>query len=118
MTPLVGESSPYYLFHPAAPARISETVPDVKMIAVLREPVSRAHSNFWDRVASGSEDLPTFEAAIEAEPERLRGLSDSDLTDPHAYNFHHDHHTYLARGEYAGQLRRYFEVFDRGQLVG
>ena len=115
--PLVGESSPYYLFHPAAPQRIHESIPDVKMIAVLREPVSRAHSNFWDRVASGSEDLATFEEAIDAEPERLRGLSDGDLADPRAYNRHHDHHTYLARGEYAGQLRRYFDVFDRDQLL-
>ncbi len=117
IAPLVGESSPYYLFHPAAPGRIAETVPDVKLVAVLRDPVSRAYSNYWDRVASGHEDLPTFEAALDAEPERLGDLSDDDLADSRAYNADHDHHTYLARGKYAQQLRRYFAHFDRDQML-
>jgi hypothetical protein len=115
--PVVGETSPYYLFHPAAPARIKETTPDALLIAVLREPVSRAYSNYWDRVATGAEDLPTFEQAIDAENERLRTASELDFDDPRAYDYHHDHHSYLARGEYAGQLRRYFELFDREQLL-
>ena len=114
---MVGDSSPYYLFHPAAPARIHATIPQVPMIAVLREPVSRAYSNYWDRVAVGAEDLPSFEAAIDAEPERLAGVLDADLEDPRAYDFHHDNHTYLARGRYAEQLRRYYELFSRDQLL-
>ncbi|WP_249424021.1 sulfotransferase [Nocardioides coralli] len=113
----VGESSPYYLFHPAAPGRIRETAPDARLIAILREPVSRAHSNYWDRVVAGTEDLPTFEAAIEAEAGRTSGVTDAWLADPAHYDFDHDHHTYLARGHYAEQLRRYFAVFPREQLL-
>ncbi len=115
--PITGESSPYYLFHPAAAERIHETAPDVKLVAVLREPVSRAYSNYWDRWATGHEDLPTFEAAIDAEPERLAGITDELLRAPDAYSFDHDNHTYLARGRYAEQLRRYFALFDREQLL-
>ena len=115
--PLAGESSPYYLFHPAAPERIAATVPDVKLVAVLREPVSRAYSNYWDRRATGHEDLPTFEAAIDAEPQRLAGITDEVLRPPHAYSYDHDNHSYLARGHYADQLRRYYEHFDRDQLL-
>jgi Sulfotransferase domain len=114
---ITGESSPYYLFHPAAPRRIAATVPGVKLIAVLREPVSRAYSNYWDSVARGEETLPTFEEAIDAEVSRMAGFSDSDLDEPKAYHHHHNHHTYLARGEYARQLRRYFDLFDRDQLL-
>lgn len=116
-TAVTGESSPYYLFHPAAPRRIAETAPEARLIAVLREPVSRAYSNYWDSVARGEETLPTFEEAIDAEAVRLAGFSDSDLDDPRAYNHHHDHHTYVARGEYAPQLRRYFDLFDRDQIL-
>jgi hypothetical protein len=113
----VGESSPYYLFHPAAPARIRETAPDARLIAILREPVSRAHSNYWDRVVAKTEDLGTFEEAIDAEEQRLDGVTDAWLTEPANYSFDHDHHTYLARGHYADQLRNYFEHFPREQLL-
>jgi hypothetical protein len=114
---IAGESSPYYLFHPAAAARIRETAPDTRLIAVLREPVSRAYSNYWDRVVVGTEDLPTFEEAIEAEVARTATVTEEWLADPSHYSFDHDHHSYLARGHYAEQLRRYLEVFPREQLL-
>ncbi len=114
---LVGETSPYYLFHPAAAARIRDTAPDARLIAILREPVSRAYSNYWDRVVAGTEDLPTFEEAIDAEESRTSGLTEEWLADPAHYSFDHDHHTYLARGRYAEQLRHYFAVFPREQLL-
>lgn len=114
---LVGETSPYYLFHPAAASRIHETAPTVKLIAILREPVSRAYSNYWDRVATGMETLTTFEAAVAAEERRLSGVDEAWLADPRHYSFSHDHHSYLARGHYAEQLSRYRAHFDTGQLL-
>ncbi len=111
-----GESSPYYLFHPYAAARIRATTPDTRMVAILREPVSRAYSNYWDRRATGYETLLSFEEAVAAEPGRLSG-PEASLADPHSYSFDHDHHAYLRRGEYAPQLRRYFDLFPREQLL-
>jgi hypothetical protein len=105
------------MFHPAAAERIRATAPHIKLIALLREPVSRAYSNYWDRVATGNEDLATFEAAIDAEEERLGGVTEDDLRDPGFYSYDHDHHTYLARGRYAEQLRRFIDVFGRDQLL-
>lgn len=87
------------------------------MIAILREPVSRAYSNYWDRRATGHEDLPTFEEAVAAEPARLAAVQEVSLDAPRAYSHDHDHHAYLRRGEYAHQLRRYFEVFPREQVL-
>jgi Sulfotransferase domain len=113
----VGEASPYYMFHPAAADRIAETVPNVRLIAVLREPVSRAHSNYYDRVVAGTETLPTFEAAVDAEESRLAGVTDEWLASPGNHSFSHDHHTYLARGRYAEQLRRYFDRLGRESLL-
>lgn len=115
--PVVGESSPYYLFHPAAPERIAHTLPEVRLIAILREPVSRAYSNYWDRRATGHEDLPSFEEALAAEPARLSRASEERLRDPRAYDADHDHHAYLRRGEYAAQLRRYLDHVDRDRLL-
>ncbi len=113
----VGEASPYYMFHPAAADRMAETVPGVRLIAVLREPVSRAHSNYYDRVVAGTETLPTFEEALDAEEARLMGITDEWLATPGNYSFSHDHHTYLARGRYAEQLRPYFDRLGRESLL-
>ena len=114
---LVGEASPYYMFHPAAAQRIHDTLPDVKLIVLLREPVARAYSNYWDRVATGHESLPTFESAIAAEEERLSGVSAHELIDAKAYSYHHDHHAYFARGRYAEQLRPFFSLFGSAQML-
>ncbi|CAN5814179.1 sulfotransferase [soil metagenome] len=115
---VVGEASPYYMFHPAVPARVARDLPDVRMIVLLRNPVSRAYSNYWDRRAFGSEDLPTFEQAIDAEPARLAEIDDERLLgDPHYYSAHHDHHSYLARGRYAEHLRPWIELVAPERLL-
>ena len=52
---LTGEGSPYYLFHPAVPSRVATTVPNVRLIAMLRNPISRAYSQYQHEVARGFE---------------------------------------------------------------
>src|SRR5258706_11489250 len=41
-----GESSPSYLIHPEVPARVAAVLPDIKLIAILRNPVERAYSAY------------------------------------------------------------------------
>ena len=53
--PVVGEASPYYMFHPFAPERVAATAPDAKVIMLLRDPVDRAYSNFRERRGSDAE---------------------------------------------------------------
>lgn len=107
--PIVGEASPYYLFHPDAPERVREVVPHAKLIVLLRNPVDRAYSQYHMKVARGLETLP-FADAIDREPERL-AASDDPLGP--AWR----HHSYLARGVYGDQLRRWMAVFPREQLL-
>jgi hypothetical protein len=106
--PIVGEASPYYLFHPAAPARIAAALPDVRLLAVLRDPVERAWSHHRYEVARGFEHLD-FEAALDAEPDRLAGEEDRLLADPRYVSHAHRHFSYLARSRYAEQLERLFD---------
>lgn len=44
--PLFGESTPFYIASRDACQRISDTIPNIKMIVLLREPVSRAYSEY------------------------------------------------------------------------
>jgi hypothetical protein len=103
--PVVGEASPYYMFHPEAPKRILAAVPDAKFILLLRNPVDRAFSQFHMKVERGLETLP-FDEAIEREPDRL-----AVSTDPLHPAWRH--HSYLARGIYADQIERWFQCFPQ-----
>src|SRR5207248_7427804 len=69
LTLVTGEASPSYLFHPHAPKRVAQVLPHVKLIVLLRNPVSRAYSQYHHAVELGFETL-SFAEAIEAEEER------------------------------------------------
>ena len=52
---LRGESTPFYLHDHGAQQRIVAAVPGVRMIALLRDPVDRAHSNWTHLWSAGLE---------------------------------------------------------------
>ena len=112
---LVGEASPSYVFHPLAPQRVYSVVPDTKLIVLLREPGDRAYSQYQHEVALGRERL-SFEEALAAEDERLRGEVERLSADPRAFSREWWDHTYAARGLYAEQLERWLEFFPRDQV--
>ena len=113
---VVGEATPYYLFHPAVPERVASTLPEVRLLAVLRDPVERAWSHHRHEVELGYEELP-FDDAIEREHERLAGEQERLLADPLAVSFAHQHFSYVARGLYVEQLERWWRVFPRDRLL-
>jgi hypothetical protein len=114
--PVAGEASPYYLFHPLAAERVHATLPEVKLIVLLRDPVDRAFSHYRERVNAGTETLG-FEEALEREPERLAGEVERILADPAYYGHAHDFCSYLARGRYLEQLRPWMERFGRERFL-
>jgi Sulfotransferase domain len=113
---ITGEGSPYYVFHPLAPGRIAAAVPAVRSILVLRDPVSRAYSQYQHEVARGFETL-AFEEALEREDERLEGEEQRMLEDPRYYSFSHQHHSYVARGRYLEQIQRWLGYFSQDRLL-
>ncbi|HCT81379.1 MAG TPA: sulfotransferase [Micromonosporaceae bacterium] len=100
------ESSPYYLYHPHAGARIARDLPGVKLIVLVRDPVERAYSQHAHELARGFETEPDFGRALDLEPVRLAGQRERIVADPHAYSFSHQHHGYRSRGEYASYLEK------------
>lgn len=106
---VTGEASPYYVFHPLAAERIARDLPEVKLIVLLRDPVERAFSAHKQETARGFE-TESFERAIELEKSRLDGDLERLAADPGYVSFHHQHHAYLARGRYAEQLHRLYDL--------
>jgi hypothetical protein len=113
---IVGEASPGYVFHPLAPARVKATVPEARLIVLLRDPVDRALSHYHHEVALGRESL-SFEEALDAEAERTRGEEERLVREPGSFSHAWWDYTYVARGRYAEQLERWFEVFPREQML-
>jgi hypothetical protein len=111
------ESSPYYLYHPLAAARIAADLPGVKLIVLVRDPVERAYSHHAHELARGFEDEPDFGRALALEPARLRGQTERLAREPYGYSFAHQHHAYRARGEYIRYLQRISAVIDRDRIL-
>jgi hypothetical protein len=99
----IGEASVYYLYLARARDRIRYYVPDMKIIAILRNPVERAYSNFLHMIRDGKEPLADFARALQAEEGRIQN------------NWGPLWH-YKQVGFYYEQLKRYYEVFDREQI--
>ena len=101
---LCGESTVFYLYDPLAQRRIREAVPDARLIAVLRDPVERAHSNWAHLRGAGLEPEADFLRALDREPERI--------TAGWAHFWH-----YTAQGRYGGQLEHLYGLFPREQVL-
>lgn len=106
---VAGEATPHYLYCEKVAARIAEHFPgsQCRFIVVLRDPVQRAWSLYWNLVSEGVEPLE-FDAALVSEAQRIDDatlLADGSLR-----------YAYVSSGLYARQLKAYFQYFDPGQF--
>ena len=114
--PAVGEASPQYLFHPLAPQRVHAFDPALKLIAILRDPVDRAYSQYQMQLRWGYEHS-TFEESLDREEAELEGELAKLYGDPPVYSTLVNRISYVARGRYAEQLERWLALFPREQLL-
>lgn len=102
----VGDITPDYLYFKKVSKRIyKDNGKDTKLIVILRNPVDRAYSHYLMSKRRGYENL-SFQEAVKREPERLK-----------QGEFEYNHFSYIDRGRYAIQLKRYFEFFDRKNIL-
>lgn len=98
----IGEATPYYLTHPAAPTKIAGRLGSPKIIAILRDPIGRGYSHYTYNRMRKVEKAGSFAEAVEAE---------MALENPfYAIK-------YLGSGLYSGMIERYFEQFGRENVL-
>ena len=103
---LLPRSRPRNMYWNDAPRRIWECNSAMKLIAVLRSPITRAYSQWNMQRHVGAEQLP-FGEALQAEGARLCASL------PHQNrNF-----SYVDRGFYMGQLGRLWSIFPPDQVL-
>lgn len=100
----VGEVSPLYFRVPGVPEVVHEQLPDVRLLFILRNPITRAHSSYLKYRAEGRETR-SFEQVVEAE------LSLAPETSLAATK------QYVRIGFYARHLARFLQEFPRSQLT-
>jgi hypothetical protein len=105
-----GEASPWYLYSKSAPAEIDAFDPQSKVIIMLRNPVDVMYAQHSQLVFNQREDLTDFAAALDAEPDRLRGERvPVDAIRPEALY-------YRQSVRFAEQVERWLEVFGRERV--
>lgn len=89
-----GEFSTSYLYSKEAPERIAKMYPEAKLIAILRNPVKRAHSHYYNMLKAGHIPKSTTFSEFEAKDKSV-----------------------LEQGLYTKQLYRYLQYFSKKQLL-
>ncbi|CAN5338207.1 sulfotransferase domain-containing protein [soil metagenome] len=102
------DGTPNYLDSIGAPKRIDETLPNVKIVLLLRNPISRAYSNYNMALKFGFETLPFYEALMQEEV-RVTWFEKSEYYKGH--NFVYQRLAYKKRGEYATFLPDWINTF-------
>lgn len=112
-----GEASPYYLFHPHVPARVAKDLPEVKLIALLRDPVDRAYSNYMLERKRNAEPLDTFSQAVAMENLRTQADEEQMKLDPNFIGNDFQRYSYMKRGLYGQQVQRWFTYFPKDRFL-
>jgi hypothetical protein len=109
--PRIGEGSVWYLYSQVAAREIKAFAPDARIVVMLRNPVEMAYSLHAQRLASGAEDVESFEEALAIEQERAEGKR----IPRNAFVVKGLLYRDVAR--YANQVRRYLDVFGSDQVL-
>lgn len=94
-----GECSPVYLPVAGTAQEIHASIPDARLIAVLRDPVDRAISHHAHNLGTGMETEAQFARAVVAD--EAKGI----------------HSEYVRQSCYAMLLNPYFRLFPRNQVL-
>lgn len=83
---------------------------------MLRNPVDRAYSHFQMAKSDGYETTGSFEEAIDLEPTRVKSELSRLEDDPDCISIPCMQYSYVERGKYANQLKRYLKYFEADQI--
>lgn len=113
---ITGEASGEYLYYPAAPERIEELLPNVRLIVVLRDPVERTISSYHHNVRRSLETRPLEEVVAE-ELSWRKGEVPYVEPDHRRFGPLGGHGCILGRSCYADHLPRWLERFPTSRLM-
>lgn len=101
---MIGEASPNYLFSDIAAQQIKEFDPSAKIIIMLRSPVDLLYSAYFQSRSSGTENVDSFEEALNMDEDRkMSNRSPDGVSRPIYRNY----------VRFTEGVKRYFALFGR-----
>lgn len=94
----LGETSPMYLYGKRAPTNIKKNVPEIKIVAILRQPIDRLYSRYLHLSRDGHQPTEHFEDALD---QSTIWWKRNDL---------------VTEGFYYTHLKRYYDLFNEKQI--
>ena len=108
---LTGEATPNYLRFPQVAKRIKNTFPQTKIIILLRNPADRAISWHYHKLNTGLTNQ-SLAPAIAEEMERLKTVSESEITNTGFYNPDN-----ILSSLYVYKIKPWIELLGREQFL-
>jgi len=103
---IYGEATPIYMYWEPCCERIKKYNPDIKLIFILRNPITRAFSH-WNMAFDLNAEKESFLVAIKNEKERIKS----------SLPLQNRMISYQDRGYYSKQVKRFKEHFREDQLM-
>jgi len=105
-----------YLTSPYVPERVSKYMPDIKMIILLRNPVTRAWSEYHSNLR-GDPSYGKFETYIDNELKELETINFSEKVLKNDYDLKDPRNNYLKKGLYVDFLKKWFNFFPKKNFL-
>jgi hypothetical protein len=110
------DATPYLLFHPLAARRAAAQLPQARFVAVLRDPVERAHSHWAHNLQRGI-GPDSFEEALEREAGLVDVLTEQLRSGKIKDSREHQRYSFVRRGEYIDQLATWWSLVGRDRVL-
>ena len=110
---LTGEATPWYLSSYGVEKKVFQLFPNIKLIAILRNPVTRAISHYYMNLKLMIEHR-CLEAAMTCELEILKGIADPTQV---SEKYWQTQKGYLWSGLYVYFLEKWMTLFPREQFL-
>lgn len=83
---MIGEASTVYMYDDKSPALIREALGDIPLVFVLRDPVARIHSNYWQEAKAGA-SMPSFSEFVRIGGDRFEEMMLATRYERHIRNY-------------------------------
>ena len=116
----VGEASVSYMRYPefpGVPERIHSVIPEARLICVLRNPIDRACSHYFDNFRSGLDRRTIEEALSEGRGKLPGGLRRPPMLKIPEEDPLSEISEYISFGMYWRQIQQYLRIFSAQQLL-
>jgi hypothetical protein len=109
---ICGEASPHYMYFTSVPEKIFSMFPNIKLIAILRNPVERCYSHYSMLARQGFEKRSFSEAIKELSKIKIDFPVERKTESPLKEN-----NFYLAFGLYGNILKHYLKFFTKEKIL-